>query len=99
MAQSLFLEKDSPVDFLYLDRQRISSLIGQMSDRGMLVGLKSVVSKTQGREAAGGGNIAVAKAEGKLSKAFSESSEERTTPSGCTPTRSFRIWRLILRCR
>jgi hypothetical protein len=47
MAQSLFLEKDSPVDFLYLDRQRISSLIGQLSDRGTLIGLKSVVAKAR----------------------------------------------------
>jgi hypothetical protein len=80
MAQSLFLEKDSPVDFLYLDRQRIASLVGQMSDRGMLVGLKSVVQKSQTKEGKASGTIAVAAAEGKLSGTASESAEETYDP-------------------
>jgi hypothetical protein len=67
MAQSLFLEKDTPVDFLYLDRQRISSLIGQLSDRGMLIGLKLVLGKSEGKEGTASGSIAFAKAEGKAS--------------------------------
>jgi len=80
MAQSLFLEKDSPVDFLYLDRQRIASLIGQMSDQGMLIGLKSVFQKSQSKEAKAGGTVAVASAEGKVSGTSSESSEETYDP-------------------
>jgi hypothetical protein len=80
MAQNSFLEKDSPVDFLYLDKQRISSLIGQLSDRGTLIGLKSVVAKSQSKEATAGGTIAVAKAEGKTSRSSSESSEETYDP-------------------
>jgi len=80
MAQNLFLEKDNPVDFLYLDRNRISSLMGQLSDRGMLVGLKSVVAKSEGREGTAGGSIAVAKAEGKASRILSESAEETYDP-------------------
>ena len=79
MAQSSFLDKDSPVDFLYLDKQRVSSLIGQLSDRGMLIGLKSMVAKSQGKEGTAG-LTAVAKAEGKISKSFSESSEETYDP-------------------
>lgn len=80
MAQSLFLEKDSPVDFLYLDRQRIASLIGQLSDQGMLIGLKSVTQKSQSREAQAGGTVVVARAEGKVSGTSSESSEETYDP-------------------
>jgi hypothetical protein len=80
MAQSLFLEIDSPVDFLYLDRQRIASLVGQLSDRGMLVGLKSVTQKSQSKEGKAGGTVVVASAEGKLSGTSSESSEETYDP-------------------
>jgi hypothetical protein len=80
MAQSLFLEKDSPVDFLYLDRQRITSLVGQLSNQGMLVGLKSVFQKSQSREGKAGGNAVVASIEGKLSGTSSESSEETYDP-------------------
>lgn len=80
MAQSLFLEKDNPVDFLYLDRNRVSSLIGQLSDRGMLIGLRSVVGKIEGKEASAGGSVAVAKAEGKTSRTVSESQEETYDP-------------------
>ena len=60
MAQSLFFEKDSPVEFFYLDRQRIASLAtlaGQLSDHGMLVGLKSVAQKTQSKEGNAEGNF------------------------------------------
>jgi len=80
MAQSSFLEKDSPVDFLYLDRQRISSLIGQLSDTGTLIGLKSMVAKSQSKEGTASGTIAVARAEGKISRTSSESSEETYDP-------------------
>ncbi|MGO4879418.1 MAG: hypothetical protein ACLP59_01190 [Bryobacteraceae bacterium] len=80
MAQSSFLEKDSPVDFLYLDKQRISSLIGQLSDRGVLTGYKSVVAKSQAKEGTAGGTALVAKAEGKLSRTSSESAEETYDP-------------------
>lgn len=80
MVQSSFLEKDSPVDFLYLDRNRLSSLIGQLSDRGMLVGLRSVLGKVEGREGTAGGSIAVAKAEGKVNQSHSESTEETYDP-------------------
>jgi hypothetical protein len=80
MAQSLFLEKDSPVEFLYLDRQRIASLAGQLSDHGMLVGLKSVAQKTQSKEGNAEGNLGVAKAGTKLAGTFSESSEETYDP-------------------
>jgi hypothetical protein len=80
MAQNLFLEKDSPVEFLYLDRQRISSLIGQLSDRGMLVGLKSTFQKSQGKEAAAAATAIVARAEGKVSGSSSEASEETYDP-------------------
>jgi hypothetical protein len=80
MAQSLFLEKDSPVDFLYLDKQRISSLIGQLSDRGMLIAFRSTVAKSQSSEGMAGGTIAVAKAEGKTSRTTSESAEETYDP-------------------
>ncbi len=80
MAQSLFLEKDSPVEFLYLDRQRIASLTGQLSDHGMLVGLKSVAQKTQSKEGTAEGNLGVAKAGTKLAGTSSESSEETYDP-------------------
>jgi len=81
MAQSLFLESDNPVDFLYLDKQRISSLIGQLSDRGMLTGLKSVVSKSQATEGAADLGIPLlAKAEGKHSRTSAESQEETYDP-------------------
>jgi hypothetical protein len=80
MAQSSFLEKDSPVDFLYLDRQRIASLAGQLSDRGMLVGSKTVFQKTQSKEGKASGTILVATTEGKLSGTSSESSEETYDP-------------------
>ena len=80
MARSLFLEKDSPVDFLYIDRNRVASLIGQLSDRGVLVGLRSVLGKSVGKEGTAGGSIAIAKAEGKASTTHSESAEETYDP-------------------
>lgn len=80
MAQSLFLENDSPVEFLYLDRQRIASLVGQLSDRGMLTGYKSVVQKSQSKEGKTASSVLVATVEGKLSGASSESSEETYDP-------------------
>jgi hypothetical protein len=80
MGQNLFLERDSLVEFLYLDRQRISSLTGQLSDKGTLIGLKSVVAKSQAREATAGGTIGVAKAQGQSSRTSSESSEETYDP-------------------
>jgi hypothetical protein len=80
MAQSLFLEKDSPVDFLYLDRQRIASLVGQLSDRGMLIGLKSIFQKSQSKEGKAGGTAVVASIEGRISGTSSESSEETYDP-------------------
>lgn len=80
MAQNSFLEKDNPVDFFYLDRQRISSLIGQLSDRGMLTGLKASFGKSHSHEGTAGGSVAVAKVEGKTSRVLSESSEETYDP-------------------
>jgi hypothetical protein len=80
MAQSLFLEKDSPVDFLYLDRQRIASLVGQLSDQGVLVGLKSVFQKSHSKEGKVSGTAFVASTEGTLSGTSSESSEETYDP-------------------
>jgi len=80
MAQSLFLEKDSPVEFLYLDRQRLASLAGQMSDRGTLVGLKSVFQKTQSKEGKASSSVVVASAEGRVSGTSSEASEETYDP-------------------
>ena len=80
MAQSLFLEKDSPVDFLYLDRQRIASLMGQLSDRGMMVGLKSTFQKSQSKEGKASSTVVVASAEGRISGTSSESSEETYDP-------------------
>jgi hypothetical protein len=80
MAQSLFLEKDSPVEFLYLDRRRIASLIGQLSDNGMLVGLKSTSQKQRGQEGNATGNIGIAKGEVKRSGSSSASSEETYDP-------------------
>jgi hypothetical protein len=77
MAQSLFLEKDSPVEFLYLDKQRISSLMGQLSDRGVLTGLKSVFSKSQERR---GGQQFSGCRKGKISRTSSESAEEVYDP-------------------
>src|ERR1019366_2995505 len=80
MAQSLFLEKESPVDFLYLDQQRIASMVGQLSDRGMLIGLKSVTKRSQSKEGKAAATAVVAKAEGKISGTSSESSEETYDP-------------------
>jgi hypothetical protein len=80
VAQSLFLEKESPVDFLYLDRQRIASLIGQLSDRGILIGLKSLIQKSQSKEGKASSSVVVASAEGKVSGTSSESSEETYDP-------------------
>jgi hypothetical protein len=80
MAQSLFLERDSPVDFLYLDRPRLASLIGQMSDRGALIGLKAVFQKSQSKEGKASSTVVVATAEGKMSGTSSESSEETYDP-------------------
>jgi hypothetical protein len=76
MAQSLFLEKDSPVDFLYLDRQRIASLVGQLSDQGMLIGFKSTFQKSQSKEGKASTSAIVAGVEGRVSGTSSESSEE-----------------------
>ena len=80
MAQSLFLEKDSPVDFLYLDRQRIASLVGQLSDQGMLIGRKSTFQKSQSKEGKAAGTAVVASIEGRISGTSSESSEETYDP-------------------
>ena len=77
MAQSSFPEDDNPVEFLYLDRQRISSLLGQLSDRGVLTGLKQVVSKTLNREGqAKAGLAGVMDFVGRRSRTSLESSEE-----------------------
>ena len=81
MAQSLFLESDNPVDFLYLDKQRISSLIGQLSDRGVLTGLKSAVAKSHTTEGTADLGIPLlAKTEGKHSRTSVESQEETYDP-------------------
>lgn len=81
MAQSLFLESDNPVDFLYLDKQRISSLIGQLSDRGMLTGIKSAVAKSHTTEGTADIGIPLlAKTEGKHSRTSVESQEETYDP-------------------
>ena len=81
VAQSLFLESDNPVDFLYLDKQRISSLIGQLSDRGVLTGLKSVVAKSHATEGSADLGIPLlAKTEGKHSRTSAESQEETYDP-------------------
>jgi hypothetical protein len=81
MAQSLFLESDSPVDFLYLDKQRISSLIGQLSDRGMLTGIKSAAAKSHTTEGTADLGIPLlAKTEGKHSRTSVESQEETYDP-------------------
>ena len=70
-------ENDNPVEFLYLDRQRISSLIGQLSDRGVLTGLKEVVSKTRNREEQGKVALpGVVDFSGRRSRSSAESSEE-----------------------
>jgi hypothetical protein len=50
MEQSSFLEGETPVDFLYLDRNRVASLIGQLSDKGVLMGLESIVERSQSTE-------------------------------------------------
>jgi hypothetical protein len=80
MARSLFLESDNPVDFLYLDRQRVSSLIGQLSDRGMLTGYKSSVGKASSVEGHVEASAVLAKAEGKKGRVSSESAEETYDP-------------------
>lgn len=81
MAQSSFLEKDNPVEFLYVDKQRISSLTGQLSDRGVLTGYRSTVAKTTLREGQTGlGLPAIAKADVKASQTASESAEEIYDP-------------------
>jgi hypothetical protein len=81
MAQSLFLENDNPVDFLYLDRQRISSFMGQLSERGVLTGYKSTVSKTQTREGHATGQIPlVASGDIKAARVSMEAAEETYDP-------------------
>lgn len=77
MEQGLFLENDNPVEYLYLDKQRISSLIGQLSEKGVLTGLKSTVSKAVNREAQAGGTLpGLAQMGGKRSRTTSDSAEE-----------------------
>src|SRR5260370_3516069 len=77
MAQSCFPENDNPVEFMYLDKQRISSLLGQVSDRGVLTGLKQVVSKTLNREGqAKAGFPGVMDFVGRRNRTSLESSEE-----------------------
>ncbi len=80
--QSSFLENnENPVEFLYLDRQRIASLIGQLSDKGQLTGLKSSASKTLLKEGGGDASIpGVAKMEGKRATTSAESLEETWDP-------------------
>jgi hypothetical protein len=80
MAQKSFLENDNPVDFLYLDRQRIASLIGQLSDKGQLTGLKSMASKTLQKEGGADASIGIAKLEGKRATTSGESVEETWDP-------------------
>lgn len=80
MERSLFLENDNPVDFLYLDRQRVSSLIGQLSERGMLTSYKSVLQKSQNLEGTARADALVAKAGAKINHASSESAEETYDP-------------------
>ena len=80
MAQSSFLEGETPVEFLYLDRKRLSSLIGQLSDKGVLTGYKSVVSQTRGTEGHLSGDMKVVTAEGGRSRSASESAEETYDP-------------------
>jgi hypothetical protein len=80
MAQSSFLERDSPVDFLYLDKNRIASLIGQLSDKGMLTGLKSTVEQSRSTEGRAAGSLAIVEAEAGRSRTSSASSEESYDP-------------------
>lgn len=80
MAQSLFLESGSPVDFLYLDRNRLASLTGQLSEKGVLTALKSSVGKTQNTEGHVRGSVAVAATDVGRSQSLSESSEEIYDP-------------------
>src|SRR5690349_13191319 len=80
MEQSLFLENDNPVEFLYLDKLRIASLIGQLSDTGMLTGYKSVISKTGSKEGSGNINARIASFGAKLGKTSLESSEQTYDP-------------------
>jgi hypothetical protein len=99
MAQSLFLESDNSVDFLYLDKQRISSLIGQLSDRGMLTGFKSVVGKSQATEGVADlGVPLLAKAEGSTLEHPSKARRRHMILSGRTYIHFYRIWRLTLLC-
>src|SRR4051794_37599966 len=80
MEPSLFVEGESPVDFLYLDRQRIASLIGQLSDRGMLTGTKSVTAKSHTTEGGGALNATIVKLDGKHAKTTGISEEETYDP-------------------
>jgi len=81
MEQSSFLESDNPVEYLYLDKNRISSLSGQLSEKGILTGLKSTVGTTVNREAQAGGAIpGVAQIAGKRSRTFNDSAEETYAP-------------------
>jgi hypothetical protein len=80
MVQSSFLESDNPVDFLYLDKQRISSLIGQLSNRGVLTAYKSIIGKASNLEGQLGASVGVAKADGKRSQSVVESAEETFDP-------------------
>lgn len=81
MAQSLFLESDSPVDFLYLDKQRISSLMGQLSEKGVMTGYRDTVEKIRLREGQGGAALpGIVNVDVKASRTSSESSEETYDP-------------------
>lgn len=77
MARDLFLENESPVDFLYIDRNRVASLIGQLSDRGMLINLKQTVSRGSETQAAAGVKSLL---EGRMTRSAADLSEETYDP-------------------
>ncbi len=81
MGPNSFLENENPVEFLYLDRERISSLIGQSSDQGVLTGFKSSVTATRGREGhAEGGAPLLGKVGGSRSRLSTEYAEHTYDP-------------------
>lgn len=80
MEPNSFLENDRPVEFLYLDKNRIASLIGQMSQNGVLTGLTSTYSKTISNEGDAKGKLAIVELEGKHSRASQQSSQETYDP-------------------
>ncbi len=80
MEQSSFVENYNPVDFLYLDRNRLASLTGQFSEKGVLTGLKSVASQTRNLEGLAAASIPVANISGKRSRTSSETAEETYDP-------------------